>query len=141
MEAPANTILGRAFGLHILDALHQKRELSFSALLHELGMNRATLSRTLGDLMAQGYVERKSFGRHRYYKVTEEGVKKLEEFTNPALTEDRIIQLVYKNLKEKGVLDRYPDVSRETLLQVTRSLTLEMMDNIEGELGKKLVKE
>jgi DNA-binding HxlR family transcriptional regulator len=140
MAAPTKdlTILGRAFGLHILDALHQKRELSFSALLNELGMNRATLSRTLGDLMAQGYVERKPFGRHRYYTITENGVKKLGEYTNPALTEDRIIQLVYKNLKEKGVLDQYPEVSREALLQATRVITLDMMDKIEGELGKKL---
>ena len=141
MAAPTKdvTILGRAFGLHILDALHQRRELSFSALLNELGMNRATLSRTLGDLMAQGYVERKPFGRHRYYKLTEEGLEKLEEYTNPVLTEDRIIQLVYKSLEEKGVLNQYPKVSREALLQATRALTLEMMEKIEGELGRKLV--
>ena len=84
------TILGRSFGLNILEALRERRETSFSGLMGEMGMNRATLSRTLGDLMNHGYVERRAYGRHRYYTATKKGLRKLEELKRPELTEDKI---------------------------------------------------
>ncbi len=138
MPAANATVLGRTFGLHVLDALRERRELSFSDLAHELGMNRATLSRTLGDLVAHGFVSRKAFGRHKYYTITDQGQGKLEELRNPDLTEDRIVQLVFKSLQEKGILDRYPDISREAVVQATRSLTLAMVEKIEEELDSEL---
>jgi DNA-binding MarR family transcriptional regulator len=132
------TVLGRSFGLHILEALRERPELSFTGLVDELGMNRATLSRTLADLVAEGYVERRRFGRHRYYSVTERGLEVLEELRSTVLTEDRIVQLVYRRLGEKGLLGQYPDVSRESVLQAIRSLTITMIKNIEEELGEEL---
>ena len=140
MSTSDATILGRSFGLHILDALRERPELSFSALLSELGMNRATLSRTLADLVAQGYVERRPFGRHRYYTITDEGATKLKELSSPILTEDRIAQLVFKGLSERGVLERYPGVSRESILQASRSKIPSMIKKIEQELDEELGK-
>jgi len=140
MSTSDATILGRSFGLHILDALRERPELSFSALLSELGMNRATLSRTLADLVAQGYVERRPFGRHRYYTITDEGATKLKELSSPILTEDRIAQLVFKGLSERGILERYPGVSRESILQASRSKIPSMIEKIEQELDEELGK-
>jgi DNA-binding HxlR family transcriptional regulator len=132
------TILGRSFGLHILEALRERRETSFSGLMEELGMNRATLSRTLGDLMNHGYVERRAYGRHRYYTATKKGLRKLEELKRPELTEDRIVQLVYRSLGERGVLERYPEVTREAVLQATRSATLAMMKSVRKTVEEEL---
>ncbi len=140
MSTSNATILGRSFGLHVLDALRERPELSFSALLSELGMNRATLSRTLADLVTQGYVDRRAFGRHRYYTMTDQGAAKLKELSNPILTEDRIAQLVFKDLGERGVLERYPGVSREAILQASRSKVASMIKKIEQELDEELRK-
>jgi len=128
-------VLGRTYSLHILDILLKSEESTFKEIIDELGISPTTLSLTLKDLMEEGFAEKRVYGRRSYYSITEKGKKALElQQKGPQFDIDRMAQLVAKRLREKGVLEKYPEVSNEQLMQAIRRRVKRFMDEVAEEL-------
>ncbi len=128
-------ILGRTYSLHILDILVKNEEFTFTEIIDELGISPTTLSLTLKDLVEDGFAEKRIYGRRSYYSITEKGKNALKlQPKGPHFDIDRMAQLVAKRLREKGVLEKYPEVSNEQLMQAIRRRVKRFMDEVAEEL-------
>lgn len=135
-------IYGRTYSLHILDVLLKSEESTFKEIIGELGISPTTLSLTLKDLVEQEFAEKRVYGRHSYYSITEKGKKALKlQPKGPQFDIDRMTQLVAKRLREKGVLEKYPEVSNEQLMQVIMKRVKRFIDEVEGELQQSFQEE
>jgi len=129
------SVLGRTYSLHILDVLHKSEESTFTQIIEELGISPTTLSLTLKDLLKEGLAEKRVYGRNSYYSITEKGKKTLElQQRGSQFDIDRMAQLVAKRLRENGVLEKYPEVSNEELMQAIRKRAQRFIDEVAEEL-------
>jgi DNA-binding HxlR family transcriptional regulator len=128
-------VLGRTYSLHILDVLVKSEESTFTEIVTELGISPTTLSLTLKDLVEEGFAEKRVYGRRSYYSITEKGKKALKlQQKGPQFDIDRMAQLVAKRLRDKGALEKYPEVSNEQLMQAIRKRVKRFMDEVAEEL-------
>jgi DNA-binding MarR family transcriptional regulator len=132
---PMQAIRGRTYSLHVLDVLMKSEESTFTEIIDEVGISPTTLSLTLKDLVEEGFAEKRVYGRNRYYSITEKGEKALRlRPRGPQFDVDRMTQLVAKRLREKGVLDEYPEVSNEQLMQAIRRRVKRFIDQVAEDL-------
>jgi len=132
-------ILGRTYSLHVLDVLLKSEESTFTEIIGELGISPTTLSLTLKDLVEEGFAEKRVYGRRSYYSITEKGKKALRsQPKGPQFDIDRMAQLVAKRLRERGALEKYPEVSNEQLMQAIRGRVKRFMDEVAEELQQNL---
>ena len=128
-------IRSRSYSLHILDVLLKSDESTFTEIIDELGISPTTLSLTLRDLVDEGLAEKRVYGRRSYYSITQKGKKALSlQPKGPQFDIDRMTQLVAKRLKEKGVLEKYPEVSNEQIIQAIRKRVKLFIDEVTEEL-------
>ena len=129
--------LGRVYSLHILDILQGSEESTFKNIIDELGISPNTLSHTLKDLVEEGLVDRRVYGRSSYYSITDKGKKAFkQQRKGPQFDIDRMTQLVAKRLREKGVLEKY-QVPNEQLMQAIRKKVQRFMDEVGESLNIK----
>jgi len=130
---------GRTYSLHVLDVLTKSEESTFTEIIKELGISPTTLSSTLKDLVEQDFAEKRIYGRCSYYSITEKGKMALRsQPKGPQFDIDRMAQLVAKQLKDKGVLEKYPEVSNEQLMQAIRKRVRHFIDEVEEELQENI---
>ncbi len=128
----SSRVLGRAYTLHILDGISEK-ELTFTRLLKNLGISRGALATTLEDLVASKLVNRRKYGRHVYYSITEEGLKILHRYSvSPDFLEEKIMQTIYSRLAEK-----FPEgFSKRQVEEKIRPRIRQFMDMLAGDITK-----
>jgi len=132
-------IPGRTYSLHVLDILLKSEESTFTEIIDELRISPTTLSLTLKDLVEQGFAEKRAYGRRSYYSITEKGKRTLRlQQKGSQFDIDRMTQLVAKRLREKGVLEKYPHVSNEQLIQAIRNRVKRFIDEVAEELRQNL---
>ena len=125
------------YSLHILDILQGSEESTFKNIIDELGISPNTLSHTLKDLVEEGLVDRRVYGRSSYYSITDKGKKAFkQQRKGPQFDIDRMAQLVAKRLREKGVLEKY-QVPNEQLMQAIRKKVQRFMDEVGESLNIK----
>jgi len=125
------------YSLHILDILQGSEESTFKNIIDELGISPNTLSHTLKDLVEEGLVDRRVYGRSSYYSITDKGKKAFkQQRKGPQFDIDRMTQLVAKRLREKGVLEKY-QVPNEQLMQAIRKKVQRFMDEVGESLNIK----
>lgn len=128
-------VLRRTYSLHILDVLLKSEESTFTEIVDELGISPTTLSLTLKDLVEQGFTEKRVYGRRSYYSITEKGKKALRlQQKGPQFDIDRMTQLVAKRLRDKGILEKFPEVSSEQLMRAIRRRVKRFMDEVSQRL-------
>lgn len=134
-----SAVLGRAYGLHILDAMSHSDESAFSDMLQELGISPTTLSSTLRELVDEGFAERRAYGRRTYYSITEKGSDFLRKQKGGAQFDiDRITQLVAKRLREDGTKDKYARIPNEEFVDAVRKRVRCFISEIGEELAEGL---
>jgi len=127
-------VRGRTYSLHVLDILMKSEESTFTEIMNELGISPTTLSSTLKDLVDQDLAEKRVYGRCSYYSITDKGKMALRsQPKGPQFDIDRMAQLVAKRLREKGVLEKYPEVSNEQLMQAIRKRVQGFVDEVAEE--------
>jgi len=125
------------YSLHILDILQGSEESTFKNIIDELGISPNTLSHTLKDLVEEGLVDRRVYGRSSYYSITDKGKKAFkQQRKGPQFDIDRMTQLVAKRLREEGVLEKY-QVPNEQLMQAIRKKVQRFMDEVGESLNIK----
>ena len=135
-----DAVMGRSYGIHILDAMSSSDESAFSDILQELGISPTTLSRTLKELVDQGLAQRRALGRRTFYSITDKGRKVLKNQKKGAEFDiDRISQLVVKRLREDQAADTLPDVGNEELALMVRRRVRRFVQDVAGDLKKDLV--
>ena len=127
-------VLGRFYGPHVLHALRERHELTFGVLVRELGTSRSTLSKTLSDMVSAGLVNKRRYGRSTYYSITGKGSSLLENLEMGELTVDRMAQLAYKNLVDRGLIEIYSDVPRDQIIQEIRKKVVAMLEEFEEDV-------
>jgi predicted transcriptional regulator len=136
---PMQAIRGRTYSLHILDVLMKSEESTFTEIIDEVGISPTTLSLTLKDLVEEGFAEKRVYGRNRYYSITKKGENALRlQPKGPQFDIDRMTQLVAKRLREKGVLDKYPEVSNEQLMHAVRKRVKRFIEEVAEDLQRDL---
>lgn len=132
-------VLRRTYSLHVLDVLLKSEESTFTEIIDELAISPTTLSLTLKDLVEGGFAQKRVYGRRSYYSITEKGQKALRlQPKGPQFDIDRMTQLVAKRLRDKGVLDKFPEVSNEQLMQAVRRRVKRFVDEVAEELQQDL---
>jgi len=133
MDAP---LLGREYAYPVLKALGEKGQATFTGLLTELDISRATLSATLQDLVDQSYVRKETMGKYSIYRLEEKGSRELTKRGGGEPVIERLILHIYGKMKEKGQVE--PDAEREEVLAAIREKAQELIEQIAASAAKLL---
>jgi DNA-binding HxlR family transcriptional regulator len=101
MEIP---LLGREYAFPVLKALGKMGQSSFTGLLTELDISRATLSATLHELVNEGYIQKKTLGKYSVYRLEERGSQELTIRNGDPVVE-QLVSYIYEKMKSKGQIE------------------------------------
>lgn len=136
MEVP---LLGKTYALNLLKVLG-KGKFTFTGLLNEVKVSRATLTDTLQALVKENYVSRETVGRYTVYRIANKGLNVLQpglQVSNDLLT--NLTDYVTKRLEERGLFDKYEVEEQELCEEIQKQaqkLLREMVENIERSIKK-----
>jgi Mn-dependent DtxR family transcriptional regulator len=123
-------LLGREYAYPLLQILEMKQKATFTRLLTELKISKSTLSATLQDLVKYGYVEKEIVGKYSVYRLKEKGSQELSKRIGEYSTIERISFYIYDKMREKGDLERFPESTKEEVLDTIRKQTQDIIEKI-----------
>ncbi|MFB0522151.1 MAG: winged helix-turn-helix domain-containing protein [Candidatus Bathyarchaeia archaeon] len=122
------------YAFDLLKAL-ERGKFTFTGLLDEIQVSRATLSSTLQALVDEGYVNKQAIGRYTVYRITQRGLDVIQpssEISNVLL--GHLTKYVARRLEERGLLKKH-DVDKKELSEEiekhAQRLLKDMIENIE----------
>jgi DNA-binding HxlR family transcriptional regulator len=120
-------LLGREYAFPVLQALGKNGQSTFTGLLTELDISRATLSATLHELVHEGYIQKKTLGKYSVYSLKERGSQELSTRTeNPVI--EQLATYIYETMKSKGQIES--NTEKDEVLIAIRKKTLELIEQI-----------
>ena len=89
--------------------------------------------------MNEGFAQKRVYGRSSYYSITDKGRNALRsQRKGPQFDIDRMTQLVAKRLRDKGIIEKYSEVSNEQLMRAIRKKVKDFMQSVSEELQQDL---
>ena len=125
MEIP---LLGREYAFPLLEVLEKRGQTTFTGLLTELKVSRATLSSTLQDLVEEGYVQKETLGKYSIYRLKEKGSQELTRRIGCDPLVERVAVHIYEKMKSEGKIDF--DTEREEVLAAIREKAQQLIEQI-----------
>ena len=120
-------LLGREYALPVLKTLERQGQSTFTGLLTELDISRATLSATLHELVNEGYIQKETLGKYSVYRLKERGSQELTIRTeNPVV--EQLATYIYETMKSKGQIGS--NTEKDEVLLAIREKTLELIEQI-----------
>ena len=126
MEIP---LLGREYAFPLLEALEKKGRTTFTGLLTELELSRATLSATLQDLVDEGYVQKETVGKYSVYRLKEKGFSELTRRSGGEHIIERLALHIYDKMNSQGRLERW-QAEREEILDTIREKARQLVEQV-----------
>jgi DNA-binding transcriptional regulator PaaX len=105
----------------------KKGQSSFTGLLTELDIPRATLSATLHKLVHEGYIQKKTLGKYSVYRLEERGFQELTIRTGDPVVE-QLVSYIYEKMKSKGHIES--STEKNEVLNAIRKKTHELIEQI-----------
>jgi DNA-binding PadR family transcriptional regulator len=124
----AAPLLGREYAYPVLRALGENGQATFTGLLTELDISRATLSVTLQDLVKQSYVHKETLGKYSIYRLKEKGSQELARRGGSEPFIERLALYIFEKMRDKGQVE--PDAEREEVLAAIREKAHELIDQV-----------
>lgn len=121
-------LLGREYAYPVLRALGENRQATFTGLLSELDVSRATLSATLQDLVDQDYVQKETLGKYSIYSLKEKGSRELTRATGSEPIIERLAIYIYEKMRDKGQVKS--DAEREEVLAAIREKAQQLVEQV-----------
>jgi len=121
-------LLGREYAYPVLRALGESGQATFTGLLSELDISRATLSATLQDLVDQGYVQKETLGKYSIYRLKEKGSRELTRGTGSEPIVERLAIYIYEKMRDKGQVKS--DAEREEVLAAIREKAQQLVEQV-----------
>lgn len=137
MEVP---LLGKMYAHDVLSILGRGK-FTFTGLLNEVKVSRATLSNTLQALVDEGYVSKEAIGKYTVYRITEKGFQTLQPKSQ---IEDvllkRLTDYVVQRLEERGLFEQFEIDEKELSEDIQKrahKLMKEMIENLEKSIKER----
>ena len=131
-------MLGKMYAHDVLSILGRGK-FTFTGLLNEVKVSRATLSNTLQALVDEGYVSKEAIGRYSVYRITEKGFQTLEPQSKiEVVLLERLTDYVYKRLEERGMLEQY-DVDKNELKEDVQKHAQKLLKQIVESVEKAII--
>ena len=120
-------LLGREYAFPVLKTLGKKGKSTFTGLLNELDISRATLTATLHELVHEGYIQKKTLGKYSVYSLKERGSQELTIRTGDPVVE-QLVSYIYETMKRKGEIES--NTEKDEVLIAIREKTHEHIEQI-----------
>jgi len=135
MDAP---LLGREYAYPLLAVLGEKGRATFTGLLTELQISRATLSDTLQDLVGQGYVQKETVGKYSVYRLKEKGSQELSRRSGNAPVIEQLALFIYEKMKSSGQIGKWPDAEKEEILGAIKEKARQLVEQVAASVAELL---
>ena len=120
-------LLGREYAFPVLKTLGKKGQSTFTGLLTELDISRATLSATLHRLVHEGYIQKETIGKYSVYRLEERGSQELTIRNGDPVVE-QLVNYIYEKMKSKGQIES--NTEKDEVLIAIREKTHEHIEQI-----------
>lgn len=124
--------LGKTYAFDLLKVL-EKGEFTFTGLLNEIKVSRATLSNTLQALVDEGYVNKEAIGRYTVYRIAEKGLRTLQpESQISDVLLKHLRDYVVQRLEERGIFQQYEIDEKDLSDDIQKSAQRHLREIVES---------